>query len=133
MAVGFQNKSKDGTISKLTDLALSSPVYLLSKKQRMTKFREFVAAHDYELVGKMAKAINGYLPNGLLSVLRPKVQYHKVIYIPRIKKTLTIDGLKETLNDFVVGKKTKNSFVNETYSEIEPIYSSRKVIKTIKR
>jgi hormone-sensitive lipase len=132
IAIGFQNKDKEGVFDKIKDLMFSSPLYLLSKKHRVTKFREFVAAHDYELVCKMVKSINGMIPNKLMSVMCPGIHYHKVIYIPRIKKTLTIKGLKQTMDDFMKGKR-RNSRFEETYCEVEPIYSSQKMTKTIKR
>jgi acetyl esterase/lipase len=62
----------------------------------------------------------------------PNIQYHKVIYIPRIKKTLTIENLKSTMDNFLNGDR-KHSYTDETYEEVHPIYSSNKFTKTVKK
>lgn len=132
MAIAFQNKDKQGALEKLYDLATTSPAYLLSKKHRMTKFREFIAAHDYDMVLKIAKSVNGVVPSKICTIMCTGIRYHKVIYIPRIKKTLTVNGLKQTMKEFMSDKR-KHTNAEDTYEEVAPIYSSHKLIKTIKR
>ena len=108
-----------------------SPGYLISKRHRNTKFREFVAAHDYDLTCNLLKSINGFLPLKTCLIMCPGVEYHKVIYIPRIRKTLTIEGLKRTMKNFIAGKKKSDSV--DIYDEVHPIYSSHVYSKTVKK
>lgn len=110
---------------------MTSPIYLLFKRYRNTKFQEFVAAHDYDLTCNLLKSINGFLPNKVCTLMCPGIEYHKIIYIPRIKKTLTIEGLKKTMKNFISEKKKQYS--EEIYDEVHPIYSSQKYRRTIKK
>ena len=152
IAVAFKNKEKEGLIRKILDVAITSPTYLISKKHRTTKFREFIASHDYDMALQMVKSVNGVVPSKVCTIMCQRVRYHKVIYIPRTKKTLTIESLKQTLADFMeYDDKEFRSFCKNTpephsskcgidwlisddsYEEVLPIYSSQKIVKTKKK
>mmetsp|Transcript_26904 Transcript_26904/g.26833 ORF Transcript_26904/g.26833 Transcript_26904/m.26833 type:complete len:88 (+) Transcript_26904:443-706(+) len=60
----------------------------------------------------------------------PGIEYHKVIYIPRIRKTLTISGLKKTLQSYMSDERKESM---DLYDEVHPIYSSRKYMRTVKK
>ena len=136
----------------MIDAAISSPLYLISKKHRTTKFREFIASHDYDMALQMVKSVNGVVPSKVWTVMCQRVRYHKVIYIPRIKKTLSIEGLKQTLSDFMerddkwdqsfyknsletpdYERKRRHDNLDDIYEEVLPIYSSQKIAKTKKK
>lgn len=130
--MAFRNKEKQGLLKKIVNFALSAPAYMLSEKHRLTKFREFIAAHDYDTALKVVKSVDGHVPNLAFRIMCPKITYNKVIYIPRIKKTLSIDNLKETLDAFM-SNDVLNSDTEDSYEDVRPIYSNRKLVTTKKK
>ncbi|CAI2383924.1 unnamed protein product [Moneuplotes crassus] len=130
IACAYKNKDKSGFLAKIIDFCTYSPAYLLSKRHRTTKFREFVAAHDYDLTCNLLKSINSFVPEKACTMMCPGIEYHKVIYIPRIRKTLTISGLKKTLQSYMSDERKESM---DLYDEVHPIYSSRKYMRTVKK
>ena len=116
---------------KILSMAMTSPAYLISERHRLTKFREFIAAHDYDTALKVVKSVDGYVPNLAFKIMCPKIRFNKVIYIPRIKKTLTVDNLNQTLQSFL-DNNYQSSDSDDSYNYVRPIYSNRKLVKTIK-